>query len=548
MAKRDVVYLYVWSGDGQRARDLLSDHYPGIAIVGVSHRRFRESSLRERVRMLRGLRGRAVIFSFQSLDEMRHRRILEWVHFLHRAKDTVLCDSSGRWEPVRSHKILPVLVDLKTLTFWWFYLRLRFASANPVRTGGRGAGIAYLIPSAMSMGASGGAISHIRGFLGGLKAVGRACRVFAGTELGQDAFANEVIPARSEPHFFWEAGALAYNFVFARGVEARLVDTRPMYLYQRHCRFSIAGALLSMRLKIPLILEYNGSEAWIADHWDPTLFHGLLETCEDMTLRCSARIVVVSDALRSELIQRGVGANRIRVNPNGVDADYFYPGRGRVTGRKELEVKPDEVLVGFAGSFSLWHGIEILQQAIIRLLSDESPCRLRFVLIGDGLLRGEMRTALAMYDAKELVIFTGSLASNKVAEYLDACDILVSPHIPTPDGSRFFGSPTKLFEYMATGKAIVASRLEQLAEVLTHDETAWLVTPGDVVELADGILHLALDPGKREALGAAARRTAVERHSWTQNVTCALDDLPTRVHSVVMGEGFHEHAGGSALL
>ncbi len=60
--------------------------------------------------------------------------------------------------------------------------------------------------------------------------------------------------------------------------------------------------------------------------------------------------------------------------------------------------KPDEVLVGFAGSFSLWHGIEILEQAIVRLLSGRPPCRLRFVLMGNGLLHGEMRSALAAYE------------------------------------------------------------------------------------------------------------------------------------------------------
>ena len=85
------------------------------------------------------------------------------------------------------------------------------------------------------------------------------------------------------------------------------------------------------------------------------------------------------------------------------------------------------------------------------------------------------------------MIFTGALPHDKVAEYLDAADILVSPHIPMPDGSRFFGSPTKLFEYMAMGKAIVASRLEQLAEILEHDRTAWLVTPGNTEELAEAI-------------------------------------------------------------
>jgi glycosyltransferase involved in cell wall biosynthesis len=164
--------------------------------------------------------------------------------------------------------------------------------------------------------------------------------------------------------------------------------------------------------------------------------------------------------------------------------------------------------------------------------------------MGNGLLHGEMRSALAVYEKTGEVIFTGSLPSDKVADYLDASDILVSPHIPMPDGSRFFGSPTKLFEYMAMGKGIVASRLEQLAEVLEHDRTGWLVTPGNVEELAEAIRHLALDPAKREALGTAARQAAVERHSWARNVSWALSDMSAATHDsrVVMST-----ADGSTL-
>jgi glycosyltransferase involved in cell wall biosynthesis len=232
------------------------------------------------------------------------------------------------------------------------------------------------------------------------------------------------------------------------------------------------------------------------------------------------------------------------VNPNAVDPDYFYPGRGRQKGRLELDVAPDDVLIGFVGSFSLWHGIEILQQAIIRLFSSELPCRLRFVLMGDGLLHGEMRSALAAHEKAGHVIFTGPLTRDKVVEYLDSADILVSPHVPMPDGSKFFGSPTKLFEYMAMGKGIVASRLDQLAEVLEHERTALLVTPGDTEELAQAILCLALNPTKREVLGAAARRAAVERHSWARNVSWALSEMPTATHNsrVVMSP-----ADGSTL-
>jgi glycosyltransferase involved in cell wall biosynthesis len=225
------------------------------------------------------------------------------------------------------------------------------------------------------------------------------------------------------------------------------------------------------------------------------------------------------------------------VNPNAVDTNYFYPGRGRDSGRTELGIQPEEVLIGFVGSFSLWHGIDPLQRAIARLLTNLCPCRMRFVLIGDGLLQAEMRAALAEYEGTREVIFTGPLQPEKVAEYLDASDILVSPHVPMPDGSRFFGSPTKLFEYMAMGKAIVASRLDQLAEVLEHERTALLVTPGNPEELEQAILRLALDAAERERLGAAARQAAVERHGWSRNVAYALGELPSQPSNLVSAKG-----------
>jgi glycosyltransferase involved in cell wall biosynthesis len=535
MAKGDAVYLCVWSGDARSARELLGSRFPGIEIREFPHRRLRVSKFMERIRLLRGFRGKAIVFYFQSLADFKHRRILGCIHFLHRCQETVLCDKDGHWESIRNVNVLrsasgvlvSILRDGKTLIFWWCYLQiwLMRGKVAPVPVGSGDPEIAYLIPNPASMGSGGGAISHIRGFLYGLKGAGVTCRVFSGTALAQDAFENEIIAAEERTHFFWGAGMLSYNFAFARGVQRYLASRAPRFLYQRHFAFSIAGALLSRRLKVPLILEYNGSEAWMADHWDPNPLRTWIALCEEVTLRCAARIIVVSGVLKDELLGRGIPADRIRVNPNAVDPNYFYPGRGRELGRKQLGIEPDEVLIGFVGSFSLWHGIEILQQAIVSLLTNSSSRHLRFVLMGDGLLHGEMRSALAAYESTGEVIFTGPLARDKVAEYLDASDILVSPHIPMPDGSRFFGSPTKLFEYMAMGKGIVASRLDQLAEVLEHDRTAWLITPGSAEELAEAISRLALDRPKREALGSAARRAAVERHCWSHNVACALGDF-----------------------
>ena len=106
---------------------------------------------------------------------------------------------------------------------------------------------------------------------------------------------------------------------------------------------------------------------------------------------------------------------------------------------------------------------------------------------------------------------------------LDACDILVAPHIPLTDGSEFFGSPTKIFEYMAMGKAIVASRLGQIGEVLVDEETALLVEPGNVGELGNAIVRLIESETLRMRLGSRAREVAAREHTWTHNAQRVLE-------------------------
>jgi glycosyltransferase involved in cell wall biosynthesis len=110
-----------------------------------------------------------------------------------------------------------------------------------------------------------------------------------------------------------------------------------------------------------------------------------------------------------------------------------------------------------------------------------------------------------------------------VPKLLDACDILVAPHVRLADGSEFFGSPTKIFEYMAMGKGIVASRLGQIGEVLVDEETSLLVEPGNVGELGNAIVRLIESETLRKRLGARAREVAAREHTWTHNARRVLD-------------------------
>src|SRR6185503_5052630 len=137
----------------------------------------------------------------------------------------------------------------------------------------------------------------------------------------------------------------------------------------------------------------------------------------------------------------------------------------------------------------------------------------------------DVRSALARHQVESMCVLTGLVEQADGPPYLAACDILTSPHVPNADGTPFFGSPTKLFEYMAMGKGIVASRLDQVAEVLEDGRAAVMVTPGDPDSLARGIEALIDDPSRRERLGREARRLVIERHTWRMHTSRIIEAL-----------------------
>jgi glycosyltransferase involved in cell wall biosynthesis len=203
------------------------------------------------------------------------------------------------------------------------------------------------------------------------------------------------------------------------------------------------------------------------------------------------------------------------VNPNGVDPEKYSPSidGGPTRARLGLEGKS---VVGFIGTFGRWHGAEVLAEAFGRLVARDPAMAegTRLLLIGDGQMLPQVKETIARHGIGELAILTGLVPQQEGPAHLAACDILVSPHVPNPDGTPFFGSPTKLFEYMAMGKPIVASDLDQIGEVLSHGETGWMVKPGNPDSLAGGLRTLLVDPGLRARLGVRAREVAMDQHSW----------------------------------
>jgi len=316
-----------------------------------------------------------------------------------------------------------------------------------------------------------------------------------------------------------EAFLVAYNITFALAASRILSGRRCSFLYQRYSYFNFSGVILSSLLKVPLVLEFNSSAVWTARITGRTRSLPLMEAIERLNLGKADLIVVVSEVMKRKLIQLGYGSHRILVNPNAVDSGLFGDKANGTAVRKKYDLA-ERIVVGFVGIFEAWHGVEVLLEAASAITDTTDD--IVFLLMGDGILRNRIVNIIERRNLQGYVIMTGLVPLVDLPEYLAACDILVSPHVGFSDGSEFFGSPIKIFEYMAMRKAIVASNLGQIGQVLHHNETALLVPPGDARALAHGILKLSSDRTLREKLGEAARREAVAKYTWEINAKRVL--------------------------
>lgn len=325
----------------------------------------------------------------------------------------------------------------------------------------------------------------------------------------------------------WKLNSFVSTLFFAIQASSLIKQHSIDMIYQRYSILNATGVLLSRWYNKPFILEYNGSEVWVNRNWTPqTRFklNWLINWIELVNLRYAHSIVVVSDALKDELQQRGIAPSKIIVNPNGVDATFFDSHNAKTDAKQPYTF-------GFVGTFSAWHGIPTLCSMIPEVIRIKH--NVHFLLIGDGPLKNEAEKVLQHYVDTGYVTFTGIQSAAKTRDLLALCDAFLCPTQPNLDGSRFFGSPTKLFEYMSMAKPIIASDLEQLAQIISpalrlhdiheiHDEVGILVQPTDVAGFIKAACCV-IDMQQNNALqlkrmGINAREKVLKEYTWNQHV------------------------------
>ena len=376
----------------------------------------------------------------------------------------------------------------------------------------------------------GGSLGHTVGLVNAFESCNYPVTFFGIDKLRGLVASKQIIIA---PSAFYNLinvfGRFSYNKKMISKASEIIKNEDYKYIYQRASRDNYSGVAISKRFGIPLVLEFNSFLSWELDganHWVHRLFTRPTAMIEHFNLINAHIILAVSDVLKDQLIESGYDAQKILVAPNGVDTEKFSPNLASSIDCKKIGLPTDKIIFGFCGTFGFWHGIDTLVDSIIDVLKGRDD--ICFLLMGDGAGRASAEEALADY---KNVIFTGLIPYDLVPQYLNLCDVLLSPH-QVPKDESFIGSPTKLYEYMACGKIIIASDLDQISDVISpsmditrtdngysisdscSDQIGITVPPGSSAALSFSINCVANNLNSFKFLGANARERAVKKHGW----------------------------------
>jgi len=200
-----------------------------------------------------------------------------------------------------------------------------------------------------------------------------------------------------------------------------------------------------------------------------------------ITLKKAKKIVVLNTFLKEELINRGAEKEKIIIAPDAVDLEEFQIKMSLLEVRQKLSLPADKKIIMYGGNFRAhnWKGVDILLESLKYL--DDIIC----VLVGGQ--ESEFSKIKELYhNQRDNIILVGHQPHKKMPDYFKAADVLVLPNKKGNVTSEYYTSPLKLFEYMASGRPIVASSLPSIREVL-NKTNAVLVKPNNPKDLARGI-------------------------------------------------------------
>jgi glycosyltransferase involved in cell wall biosynthesis len=219
-----------------------------------------------------------------------------------------------------------------------------------------------------------------------------------------------------------------------------------------------------------------------------------------------------SGDLHQRALQLGAAPMVSHVLPYGVAVDEFDPNSGdRAWIAEQFAIAPDAPLLVAVGRFVYKKGFHTLIESLVYLRKTHP--RVRLLLVGYGDLHDEYIRRATELGVSDLLVMPGQLLRDDVAKAIASADVYCVPSVHDVSGN-VDGLPNALLEGMAAGRAVVASAVAGIPDVVIDGEHGLLVPEGDVIALSQAIGSLLDAPARAQLLGQNARRRILEELTW----------------------------------
>ncbi len=370
-----------------------------------------------------------------------------------------------------------------------------------------------------------GSVVHVKEIVNGLRERGYHVGLVA-SSLNKDekavlfynlniipSFILQLLKLKKQPYI----ASLVFLFVY-------LLRILPQYdiIYARDYHTVIAALFPRLLFRKKLVYEINGianeEQKLKKDSFLNRILVFLIEKAERVATKYSERIVSVTPHIGTYLIENyKCASDKVIAIGNGVNTKYFYPVRDEVLlekWRNKVGIAKEEIIIAFVGNLAPWQGVETLIEVAPLILKEVR--NIKFLIIGDGILRKEFKTKVNRLGVSDHFIFTGMIQYENIPILINLADICVAPFISKRNRTTGV-SPLKVFEYMACGKPIVCSRIEGL-EFIEQKGVGRLISPEDVMSLQEGLIDLIKNPQKRIMMGNKGLQISREIFNWESRV------------------------------
>ena len=317
---------------------------------------------------------------------------------------------------------------------------------------------------------------------------------------------------------------LRYFEVYQHHLARKVIELQPSVIHAASNHLNgLVGNAVAAHFGLPSIYEVRGlweiTRISRQPSFEDSTYFEMMVKMETQACREATGCLAITQGLIKEINRRLGQPRDVGYLPNGVEIERFSPRGPDDELRAQLGFPPEAVIIGYIGSIVSYEGLDLLMEALPQVkAATNTPFRV--LIVGDGAYMERVQAACKANELDDVVTFTGRVPHEEVEAYYSLVDIAPFPRLPQPVTELV--SPLKPFEAMAMEKAVIASDVHALTEIVQHEHTGLLFEKGHASSLAIALLRFIEDEEFRSECGKTSRTWVEKERDWS-NISLTLD-------------------------